>query len=159
LEILKSFLEMIEDEKELHKLYSMIDHCTQGKTIPTENKVVNQLLCKERTTREFRFNAQIGEYDIYNAILDLGSDEHDTQAYMEMMGKPKLVWSPSQLRLVNQYKIVPIGRLNGIHVNIDGVRNITYFEVIEIVDGNYPYPTLMGLEWALDNQVIIHSKR
>jgi hypothetical protein len=145
---------------ELHTLCSMIDHCTQGKEVPTENKVVNQLLRKKRTNGEFRFSAQIGEYDIDNVILDLGSDVNMLpKKTWEMMGKPKLVWSPIQLRLENQYKIVPIGRLTGIPVNIDGVCSVTDFEVIEIVDDNQPYPTLMGLEWAFDNQAIINMKR
>jgi hypothetical protein len=52
----------------------MIDYCTQGKASPTKNKVVNHLLCNKRTNGEFRFSAQIGEYDIDNVILDLGSD-------------------------------------------------------------------------------------
>jgi hypothetical protein len=46
---------------------------------------------------------------------------------------------------VNQHKIVSIGHLTGVHVNIDGVRIMADFEVIEIVDENQPYPTLMGL--------------
>jgi len=67
------------------------------------------------------------------------------------MGKLKLIWSPIQLRLENQHKIVPIGRLIGISVNIDGVCNLADFEVIEIVDGRIPYPTLIGLDWEFDN--------
>jgi hypothetical protein len=123
------------------------------RTVPTKRKVVNQLLRKKRTNGEFRFSAQIGEYDIDNVILDLGSDVNVLpKKTWEMMGKPKLAWSPIQLRLENQYKIVPIGRLTRIPVNIDGVCNVTDFEVIEIVDENQPYPALMGLEWAFDNQ-------
>jgi hypothetical protein len=76
-----------------------------------------------------------------------------------MMGKPKLIWSPVQLRLENQHKIIPIGRLTGVTVNIDGVPSVADFEVIEIMDDNEPYTTLMGLEWAFDNQVIINLKR
>jgi hypothetical protein len=49
--------------------------------------------------------------------------------------------------------------LIGIPVNIDGVRSIADFEVIEIVDDSQPYPTLMGLEWAFDNHEIINLKR
>jgi len=48
---LQSCLELVEDEKELHTLFSMINHYAQGKTIPTEKKVVNQLLHKKRTNR------------------------------------------------------------------------------------------------------------
>jgi hypothetical protein len=32
------------------------------------------------------------------------------------------------------------------------------FEVIEIVYGRTPYPTLLGLDWAFDNQAIINLK-
>jgi hypothetical protein len=76
-----------------------------------------------------------------------------------MMGKHKLVWSHVQLRLVNQHKIVSIGHLTGVLVNIDGVHNMEEFEVIEIMDDSQPYPTLMGLELDFDNQVIINLKR
>jgi hypothetical protein len=44
-------------------------------------------------------------------------------------------------------------------MNIDGLRNMAYFEVVEIVDDSVPYPTLMGLEWVFDNQVIINLKK
>jgi hypothetical protein len=44
-------------------------------------------------------------------------------------------------------------------VNIDGVRSVADFEVIEIVDDSQPYPTLMGIEWEFDNQEIINLKR
>jgi hypothetical protein len=38
-----------------------------------------------------------------------------------------------------------------ISVSIDGVCNLDDFEVIEIVDGITPYPTLLGLDWAFEN--------
>ena len=41
-------------------------------------------------------------------------------------------------------------------VDLDGVRTMENFEVIEIVDGTIPYPTLLGLEWKLYNQAIIN---
>jgi hypothetical protein len=69
------------------------------------------------------------------------------------------VWSPIQLRLENQYKIVRTGRQTGILMNIDGVCIITDFEFIDIVDDSQPYPALMGLDWAFDNQLIINLKR
>jgi hypothetical protein len=64
-----------------------------------------------------------------------------------------------QLRLANQHKIVPIGQLLGVPMNIDGVHSIAYFKVIEIVDNSQPYPMLMGLEWAFENHVIINMKK
>jgi hypothetical protein len=53
--------------------------------------------------------------------------------------------------LENQHKVLPIGRLKGVTVDLDGVHTMEYFEVIEIVDGTTPYPTLLGLDWAFDN--------
>jgi hypothetical protein len=38
-----------------------------------------------------------------------------------------------------------------VNVNIDGVHNKTYFEVIEIVDEGKPYLALLGLNWDFDN--------
>jgi hypothetical protein len=89
----------------------------------------------------------IGEYNMDNVILDLGSDVNVLpRKTWEMMGKHKLIWYPVQLRLTNQHKIVLIGRLKGVPVNIDGVYSVAYFEVIEIVDDSQPYPTFMGLQ-------------
>ena len=72
--------------------------------------MVNQVLRTKRTNEEFRFNAHIGEYDVVNIILDLGSDVNVLPKKMwEMMGQIELIWSLFQLNLVNQHKIVLIG--------------------------------------------------
>jgi hypothetical protein len=85
-------------------------------------------------------------------ILDLGYDvKKNLKQTWEMIGKPKLIWSLFQLRLVNQHKIVPIGWLLRVPMNIDGMCSVADFKVIEIVDNIHPYPTLMGLEWAFEN--------
>jgi hypothetical protein len=65
--------------------------------------------------------------------------------YWELMGKPNLVWSPIQLRLANQYQIYPIGRLEQVEVNIEGVKTKADFEVIEIMDDSDPYPLYLEL--------------
>jgi hypothetical protein len=107
---LKSCVELMKDRTMLSMLYNMIDHCTKGRDTPVAQRMVNQVLRRKRTNGEFRFNAQIGEYDVDNVILDLGSDVNVLpKKTWEMMGEPELVWSPVQLRLVNQHKIVPIG--------------------------------------------------
>ena len=74
------------------------------------------------------------------------------------MGKPILEWSPIQLRLANQQKIVPLGIFFNIPVDIDGVNTLADFEVIEIIDDRNPYPALLGIEWALDNHAVINLK-
>ena len=74
------------------------------------------------------------------------------------MGKPTLEWSPIQLRLANQQKIVPLGRFPSVPVDIDGVSTLVDFEVIEIIDDSNPYPALLGIEWAIDNSAVINLK-
>jgi hypothetical protein len=36
---------------------------------------------------------------------------------------------------------------------------MTYFEVIEILDGIKHYPTFLGLDWDFDNHTIIDLKK
>jgi hypothetical protein len=95
-----------------------------------------------------------------NIILDLAYDVNVIlKKTWKMMGKQKLIWSPIQLRLEKKHKIVLIGRMIGVNVNIDGVRNIEYFEAIEIMDGRKPYTVLLGLDWGFDNHTIIDLKK
>ena len=75
------------------------------------------------------------------------------------MGKPCLDWSPVQLQLANQAKVLPIGRLSQVPIDIQGLCTFAYFEVINIVDDTNPYPTLLGIYWAIDNQTIINFKK
>lgn len=72
---------------------------------------------------------------------------------------PTLQWSPIQLRLANQQKILPIGTMQGITVDIDGVSTQTGFEVIEINDEHSPYPVLLGINWAIDMNGVINLKQ
>jgi hypothetical protein len=62
------------------------------------------------------------------------------------------------LKLENQHRVLPIGRLKGEIIDMDGVHIVANFEVIEIVYGTTPYPSLLGLEWAFDNQDVIKLK-
>ena len=71
------------------------------------------------------------------------------------MAKPKLAFSPIQLRLANQQRVIPLGLLSSIPVNLEGVCSLANFEVIEIIDDSTPYPTLLGIDWAFNNQAII----
>ena len=73
-------------------------------------------------------------------------------------GKTYVEWSPIQLRLANQQKIVPLGRFPSVTVDIDGVSTLEDFEVIEIIDDSNPYLALLGIEWAIDNYAIINLK-
>ena len=67
------------------------------------------------------------------------------------MGEPTLGYSNVQLKLENQHRFLPIGRLKGVTVDLDDVHTKVDFEVIEIVDGTTPYPMLLVMYWAFDN--------
>jgi len=90
---------------------------------------------------------QIGDYEMDQTILDLGSDANVfPKQTWECMGRPTLQWSPIQLRMANQQKILPMGRLQGIMVDIEGTSTRTKFEVIEIMHESTPYPALLGID-------------
>jgi hypothetical protein len=74
------------------------------------------------------------------------------------MGEPTLGYSNVQLKLENQHRVLPIGRLKGVSVDLDGVRTKADFEVIEIVDGTKTYLKLLSVGWAFENQAIINLK-
>ena len=100
-----------------------------------------------KTSRELRMIAQIGYYDIDHIILDVGSDVNIlTRKKWESMGKPRLIWYPVQLRLVNQSKFLPLGRLTQVPIEIEGLRTYVDFEVIGIVEDTNPYPACLGID-------------
>ena len=107
-----------------------------------------------------RLSTVIGTYEMDEVVLDLGSEVNVmTKQTWEIMAKLKLAFSPIQLRLENQQRVIPLGHISSVPVDLDGVRNLAYFEVIEIIDDNMSYPTLLGIDWAFDNQVIINLKK
>ena len=94
-----------------------------------------------------RLSAMIGSYEMDEVVLDLGSEVNVmTKQTWEIMAKLKLAFSPIQLRLANQQRVIPLGRLSSVHVNLDGVRNLADFEVIEIIDDSTLYPALLGID-------------
>ena len=93
-------------------------------------------------------------------VLDLGSEVNVmTMQTWEIMAKPNLAFSPIQLRLANQQGVISLGHLSSIPVDLDGVRSLVDFKVIEIIDDNTPYPIMLGIDWAFDNQAIINLKK
>jgi hypothetical protein len=92
-------------------------------------------------------------------ILDLGFEVNVLlNKTWQCMGDPTLGYSNVQLKLANQHRVLPIGRLKGVTVDLDGVHTREEFEVIEIVYGTTPYPKLLGLDWTFENQTIINLK-
>jgi hypothetical protein len=104
-------------------------------------------------------NANIEDFNMGYVILDLGPEVNVLpKKTWKCIEEPTLGYSPVQLKLENQHRVLPIGRLKGVTVDLDGVCTKAYFEMIEILDGTTPYPTLLGLDWAFDNQAIINLK-
>jgi hypothetical protein len=77
----------------------------------------------------------------------------------EEMGKPNLVYSPIQLRMENEYCIFPVGRLLNVEVELASVKTLYYFEVIEIMGEKDPYPSLLGIDWAMIIMLSLTSRR
>ena len=77
----------------------------------------------------------------------------------ELMGKPKLIYSPIKLRMTNQQALSPFGRLEHFPVDIDKVSTFVEFEVIEIVDDSCPYPALLGIDWDFNNSIVVDLKK
>jgi hypothetical protein len=112
-----------------------------------EKKTINHLHTRRRTSREFRLNANIGNFNMGDIILELGSEVNvlpkNTWQCMEEL---TLGYSPVQLKLSNQHRVLPIGRLKGVTTYLDGVCTKADFKVIEIVDDLTPYLALLGLD-------------
>ena len=96
------------------------------------------------------------DYIILDLVLNVNILTRQT---WESMNKLQLDWSPIQLRLANQTKVLPIGRLTQVPIEVKGLRTYADFELIDIVDDTNPYPALLGIDWAIDNQTIINFKK
>ena len=75
------------------------------------------------------------------------------------MGGPTLQWSLIQFRMENKKNIIPMGWLQSVTVDIEGMSALADFEVIEIVDDIKPYPALLGIDWATDMNGVINQKK
>lgn len=89
-------------------------------------------------------------------ILVLGSD---LNILSKKMGRPTLQWFPIQLQMENQQKIILVGCIYGIIVDIEGASALANFEVIEIVYDSNPYPTLARIDQAFDMHAVINLKK
>jgi hypothetical protein len=153
---LGSCVKLINDKKSLQVLKKLLEKYNSGEE---GVKRVNQVLKKRRTNWKFGLNSNIGYFNTGDIILDLGSKVNIMpKKTWEDMGEPQLGYSPIKLKFENQHIVVPIGRLKGILVDLDGVRTMDDFEFIDIVNNTSPYPTLLGLDWEFYNHDIINLK-
>jgi hypothetical protein len=160
MEFLYTCIKLIQDESVVQELQNLIRQYEIGKIDPLLNREVHQVSKRIRKNKELHLNAQIGEYDIDYVVLDLGSEVNVmTKQTWELMGKPKLIYSPIRIRMANQQAVSPFGRLEHVPVDIDEERTFAYFEVIEIVDNGCPYPVLLGIDWAFNNSIVVDLKK
>jgi hypothetical protein len=144
---LQSFVKLLNDPSFVKALQNMVEICNTYVEGNLEQKIVNHLHTRRRTSREFILNADIGDFNMGDIILDLGSEVNVLpKKTWKCMGETTLGYSHVQLKLANQHRVLPIGRLKGVIVDLDGVSTKDDFDVIEIVDGTTPYPTLLGLD-------------
>jgi hypothetical protein len=154
------FLDLIKDGSVVQELQHLIKQYDLGKVDPLLNRAVYQVSRKRRKNKELHLNARIGDYDIDYVVLDLGLGVNVmTKKTWEMMGKPKLIYSPIRLRMANQQVVSPFGILEHVLLDIDGVKTFSNFEVIEIVDDSFPYHMLLGIDWAFNNSTVIDLKK
>ena len=88
---LQSYMKLLRNQNDLNELQKVTVSCEPRRS-SDRGKTVNRV---RRTGREMRLHAQIGDYDMTNIILDLGSEVNVlTRKTWEQMGKPTLEWSP-----------------------------------------------------------------
>jgi hypothetical protein len=146
---LQSCVKLLNDPSFVKVLQNMFEICIIEAEGKLEHKTVNHLHTRRRTNREFRLNINIGDFNMGDIILDLGSEVNVIpKKTWQCMGEPTLGYSHVQLKLANQHNVLPIGRLKGVTIDLDGVSTKADFKVIEIVDDTTPYPRLLGSDWA-----------
>jgi hypothetical protein len=153
---LQSCEKLLIDPSSIKILQNILERCIIEEEGKIEQKTINHLHTRRRTSREFKLNANIGYFNMGDIILDLGSKVNVLpKNTWKCMGEPTLGYSLFQLKLANQHRVLPIGRFKGVTLDLDGVQTKADFEVIEIVDEKTPYPSFLVLDWPFDNEAII----
>jgi hypothetical protein len=68
-------------------------------------------------------NNNIGDFNMGDIIMDLGSEVNVLpKKTWQCMGEPTLGYSLVQMKLANQHRVLTIGRLKGITIDLDGVH-------------------------------------
>ena len=70
----QSCVKLLNDPSTIKILKNIVETCSIEREGKLEQKIVNHLHKRRRTSREFRLNANIGYFNMGDIILDLGSD-------------------------------------------------------------------------------------
>jgi hypothetical protein len=71
---MQSYFKLLNDPSSIKDLQNMLEICNTKEEGKLEQKTVNHLHTRRRTSREFRLNANIGDFNMGDIILDLGSE-------------------------------------------------------------------------------------
>jgi 5'-3' exonuclease len=73
-EFLQSCVKVLNDPSSMKILQNILEKCSMDTEEKLEQKIVNHLHTRRRTNREFRLNENIGDFNMGDIILDLGSE-------------------------------------------------------------------------------------
>ena len=100
---LKSCVKGLSDPSSVKILQNVLEKCNTEVEGKLEQKTVNHLHTR-RKNREFMLNANIGDFNMGDIILDLGSEVNVLpKKIWKCMGDPTLGYSHVQLNLSNQH--------------------------------------------------------
>jgi hypothetical protein len=108
----QSYVKLLIDPSFVKVLKNMLERCNTEVEGKLEQKMINHFHTRRTTNREFRMNANIGDFNMGDIIHDLGSKVNVLpKKTCKCMGEPTLGYSPIQQNLANQHRFMPIGRL------------------------------------------------
>jgi hypothetical protein len=70
----QSCVKVLSDPSSVKVLQNILEKCSSETKQNLEPKTINHLHTRRRTSREFRLNANIGDFNMGDIILDLGSE-------------------------------------------------------------------------------------
>ena len=71
---LQSCLKLVRNEKAIGELQRIIYQYQQSSSVSSMQRAVHNIMGHTRTGREMRLTAQIGDFEMDEVILDLGSE-------------------------------------------------------------------------------------
>jgi hypothetical protein len=111
-EFLQSCIKMFSDPSFVKILQNILEKCSNEMKQKPELKTFNHIHTRRRTSIEFRLNANIRDFNMGDIVLDIGSEVNVLpKTTWKCMGEPTLGYSTIQLKIVNQHRVLPIGRL------------------------------------------------
>jgi hypothetical protein len=73
-DFMKSCVKLLNEPSSVKVLQNMLEICNACVEGNLEKKTINHLDTRRRTSREFKLNANIGDFNMGDVILDLGSE-------------------------------------------------------------------------------------